>query len=240
MARPGPTGAPLEHRKALKHVCRWQDEAIWQSLQARIPPAKRRKRPTPTRGVVARPTAPHEDATYRDQVFRHVTHFLAHTGRPISEARDLRVSDVDWDALDIHLWAEKHDDYRPMRYEPLIVTAPNGLSLKHYVDHVGPEPNPGSEDALFLTWDGDPWSYNSLRTKLSKWGKQVWPQFDPHSLRKVAATVLPIENDYDLKRTALRLGIRARTVGDHYLDEAMIRDQMGTDFTMPRVRGGSR
>jgi integrase len=106
-------------RKALKHVCRWQDEAIWQSLEGRIPPATRRKRPTPTRDVVARLTGPREDATYRDQVFRHVAHFLAHTGRRISEARDLKVSDVDWDALDIYLWAEKHDEHRPMRYEPM-------------------------------------------------------------------------------------------------------------------------
>lgn len=226
-------------RKALKHVCRWQDQAVWQSLEGRIPPAKKRKRPTPTREVVARLTAPQDDPTYRDRAFRHVAHFLAHTGRRISEARDLRVSDVDWDALDVYLWSEKHDDYRPMRYEPFVISAPNGPSLKHYVDHVRPEPNAGSEDALFLTRAGDRWTYHGLRTKLSKWGKQVWPQFYPHSLRKFAATVLLIENDYDLKRTALRLGIRAQTVEDHYLDDAMIRDQMGTDFTMPRVRGGT-
>lgn len=49
-----------------------------------------------------------------------------------------------------------------------------------------------------------------------------------------------IENDDDLKRTAIRLGIRAQTVEDHYLDDAVIRNEMGTTFRMPRFRGGSK
>lgn len=165
-----------------------------------------------------------------------MAHFLAHTGRRISEARDLRISDVDWEANEIHLWSEKQDTYRLMRYSPFIVSAPNGPSLKHYVDYVRPEPEEGDEDILFLTRDGDRWSYAGLQKKLNKWGKEVWPHFYSHSLRKFAATTLLVENDYDIKRTAIRLGIQAKSVENHYLDTAIVRNEMGTDFTMPRVR----
>jgi integrase len=191
----------------------------------------------PTREIVAQLTGPQHKDTYSDRLCRHVAHFLAHTGRRISKARDLRISDVNWEANELHLWSEKQDDYRLMRYSPFIVTAPNGPNLKHYVEHVRPEPADGHEDVLFLRTDGCQWSYGALHNKLNAWGKEGWPGFYSHSLRKFAATTMLVENDYDLTRTAIRLGIQAQSVEEHYLDQAVIRNEMGTDFTMPRTRG---
>lgn len=223
-------------RKALRHLCRWQGQAIWPSLEGRIPPANKEKRPVPTREIVAELTGTQHKDTYSDKLCRHVAHFLAHTGRRISEARDLKISDVNWEAQEIHLWSEKQDDYRLMRYEPFVVTAPNGPSLKHYVEYVRPEPEEGHEDVLFLTSEGRGWSYSGLHQKLNAWGKEIWPEFYSHSLRKYAATTMLVENDYDITRTAIRLGIQAKSVEKHYLDDAVVRNEMGTDFTMPRVR----
>lgn len=223
-------------RKALRHVCRWQGQQIWPSLEGRIPPANKEKRPVPTREIVAEITGTQHKDSYWDRLCRHVAHFLAHTGRRISEARDLKVGDVNWEANEIHLWSEKQDAYRFMRYEPFIVTAPNGPSLKHYVDYVRPEPQEGHEETLFLTKSGRQFSYSGLHSRLNKWGKEIWPEFYSHSLRKYAATTMLVENDYDITRTAIRLGIQAKSVEKHYLDDAVIRNEMGTDFTMPRVR----
>lgn len=227
-------------RKALRHIIAWQDLPVWDTLEGTIPPANRRRLPVPPRKVVPQIYAKRENATYRDNLFRHITFFCFHAGWRISEIRDLRVSDVDLENDYVGYWSTKDGEEKaPKPYEPFLVSATNGPTLRHYLEHVRPDPQPGHEDVFFLTAEGEQWSYNGLRTKLSAWGKEAWPPFYPHCMRKFAAVEFLAANDFNILAAAQRLGDEIDTVREHYLPAARVRSEMGTKFRMPRFRGDS-
>lgn len=228
------------HRLSLKRLLEFLGIPEWESLKTNFPEPFVKPAIPPDKLVPEfwKPDTERSSDPYMNAMWRAVFHFTFHAGlRPPSELADLELPNVDFERDRITYYEKKKDNWRyDVPFEPFMVSATNGPSLRWYVEHVRPEVDVGKSDALFLTKKGEAWSHRYFGKCMSEVGKRVWPKFTPYSTRHWFATQFLIANDFRVYPTAKRIGDTVSVTEKWYLDEARARSEMDRKFRMPRFR----
>jgi len=179
----------------------------------------------------------HEDS-YLAAVYAHIFHFGFNTGvRPPSEIVALDVDDVDCDARRVTVTevkkGGKQHDIEPV--ETFVLDGPNSKSLKNYLENWRPFVDDGESDAFLLNSKRRRFNVRLLGHKLSELGKEVWPRFQPYTMRRWFATTFLIDSGFNVYTTADRIGDTVQTVEAKYLDKAKIREQLRGRFRKKRL-----
>ena len=148
--------------------------------------------------------------TYETKLYQYLF-FLGFTigMRPPSELCNLNISDVKIDGKRGSITiteTKKHGNKRTLIPERFILVSPNRKSLKNYIDKWRPQVDNGTETTLFLTPEGKRFTPDYLRMKLSEYGKHIWKDFHPYTMRHWCATARMIEWDYNIDRVSSWLG----------------------------------
>jgi integrase len=241
------TGAALnQSRKALKSLLRALGLPMWASLE------KSFQEVSPHWNLPPDDLVPQfwERATYVDEpsdelaneTIRHMMHWGFHGGnRPPSELAALNVPDVRFADRAVVVTEVKKGGRRRelVDIEPFVIDAPNGKSLRHYIEHVRPKLAKRSKEetnAFFLDPKGERWHPNELGWALSKAGKAIWPEFIPYTMRRWCATTRLIDSGFNVYYAADWLGDTVATVEKHYVAKAEARAGMKGRFRMHRRR----
>lgn len=176
---------------------------------------------------------------YLNATIQHVFHFGFWAGvRPPSELCALNLGDVDFDARSVIVTEIKKGGRRRdlSDIEPFVVSAMNGKTLKHYVDHVRPQVATRKSEALFLNEKGERFHPNDLGVRLSECGKRIWPPFTPYTMRRWCATTRLIDTKFNVYFVAEWLGDTVATVEKHYIEKARARGAMHGQYHARRRR----
>lgn len=170
---------------------------------------------------------------------QHIFHADFHLGvRPPSELAALNLSDVDFRERSIVVTeVKKGGKKRDLTdIEPFVITAQNGKSLLHYVEHVRPLLAKPGETAFFVNQNGERWHPNELGWVLSQAGKAIWPDFTPYTMRRWCATTRLIDSGFNVYYVAEWLGDRVATIERHYLAKAKAKAALAGKFHVKRRR----
>lgn len=122
---------------------------------------------------------------------------------------------------------KKYGSTRQVYLEESFLTGKTRMSLKNYVDHLRPKfESQYSKDYLFIVpATGKPYVRSYLHTLLSKLGKQVYPEFQPYSMRHWAAVSMIIKGWLEkhpdpLRYTQRFLGHEERGTTEIYITQA--------------------
>ena len=122
---------------------------------------------------------------------------------------------------------KKYGSTRQVYLEESFLTGKTRMSLKNYVDHLRPKfESQYSKDYLFIVpATGKPYVRSYLHILLSKLGKQVYPEFQPYSMRHWAAVSMIIKGWLEkhpdpLRYTQRFLGHEERGTTEIYITQA--------------------
>lgn len=235
----GATGSALnQYRKALKSLLKFLGVDEWDSLREPFDELEPHWT-LPPEEIVPRFWLEelHEDP-YLAATYGHIFHFGFNTGvRPPSEIVALDVDDVDFDARRVTITeVKKGGKKRDLdNVEGFVLDGSNAKSLKNYLENWRPKVDDGSSNAFFLNTEGERFNVRALGHSLSELGKEIWPQFQPYTMRRWFATTFLVDSGFNVYVTAERIGDTVSTVESRYLDKAKVREELRGKYRKRRL-----
>jgi len=165
---------------------------------------------------------------YENALYQYIIlHSFVIGMRMVSEIVTMKVGDIFLDDgyIIIHE-AKKYNQPRQIFLEKEIMTMAKRKSFKNWIEKWRPKiENQYSGDYLFLQPNGKPFECEQLRHKLSKLGKQVWPEYKPNISRSWCAIARLIKSKletgrYDIYEVREWLGHDKLKTTDSYIQFA--------------------
>jgi len=213
--------------KAIRTLLKAYNIPIWNYQPPTLPGRQRRtiQKPETIRQMI------HTRYTGQKHIDTHLQYILLATYmiglRNPSETALLQTTDVDLDIGIITITEpKKRGSTRDVYPTPQYMTGRNCKSLRNWIDHIRPRyTSQHSQEALFITLQGHPFTKNYLRKYLTENIKPKYPEYQPYLCRHWAATAKLIQEyittkNWNKPRVQRWLGHEHETTTDTYISQA--------------------